>query len=182
MSISTLLANLSSRGGVAVSNLYRVDFGSAIGILSDKGIPVNELRDMDLYCRSTTMPGKHIMTQDYATWGHAAKQPQGFAEDDVEMVFEGTNDFFVKRILDEWTDLVIDPNTYLISYDAEYRADIRISSLNRNNGGEEVNYTILLEGAFPLGTKGFPLDDSADNTSVKFSATFAYDKFTIIRS
>lgn len=175
MSINSLLANINARGGVAQSNAYEVDFGGAAAILTSAGIPVNDMRDLNLYARSVNLPGRNIATADYAAWGHTAKYPTSFFEDDVEVTFDLTNDFFVKRLLDTWSQLAVRTDDFMFAYDDEYRADIRIRCTDAQ--GNPV-YSVLLKDAFPYSVKGVPLDDTADNTIARVGATFAFATFT----
>ena len=174
-SIANLKARVVERKGYAKSNRFVVDF-SATSTLFESVVPINNshLDDFNYFCETCSLPGRTTNTTDYSSWRQDIKIPIGYTNDDVEMTFNMTNDFYIKRLLDMWAGRVINYNTYLLNYDDYYRRDIKIYQLDEYN---KPTYGVLLIGAFPYSIKAIELNNGDSDTISKCSASFAYKEF-----
>lgn len=172
--IEDMKALIHRRGGLAKPNRFKVDFSG----LSGKLVEFNNdhFIDLNILVDSISIPGRTITTTDFGAWRHTVKVPTGYVEDDIEMVFNITNDFASKRILDAWAGLVISEESYLVSYDKDYKVDLNIHQLDENDNSV---YSAKIYGAFPISVKGLPLDNNSESAVSRCNATFAYDYFKV---
>ena len=129
---------------------------------------------MTLLCESAVLPGKQILTQEWAIYGHTIKVPYSFVQEDINCIFNITNDFYAKRIFDKWQNKVIDNEKFHINYDDEFKVDMRVRQLDENN---KPTYEYLLQGAYPISVQAMVVDNNADQQTQKLSVLFAYNNF-----
>jgi len=166
---------ISRRGGLAKPNRFKVDFAGLSAIRLD--VDVN-YSDLNFLVDNISIPGRVINTFEYAILNHSVKIPSAYDEDDVEIVFNLTNDFMPKKIIDAWAAKVINQGSYLASYATDYKCNVTISQLNEN---DDVVYAVILKGAYPIASKGLFLDNSAESTVSRFSCTLTYDRFENVK-
>jgi hypothetical protein len=166
--IDQFKAIITRRGGLAKANRFEVIISLPPGLTEDSG------RDLTLLCESTFLPGKQILTSEWAAYGHTIKIPYNFAQEDISCVFNVTNDFYVKRIFDKWQNLVVDNKKFHINYDNVFKADIRIRQLDEQ---DKVIYEMVLLGAYPISMQPIVLDNNSDQQTQKLSIAFAYNDF-----
>lgn len=132
-------------------------------------------RDLSFLCESVNLPGKQINTFEYDNGTRRPiKIPTGYIEDDVTMVFNLTNNYLVKNVLDDWMKSIINVDTYLLaSEENNYKKDIRINQLDENNS---IIYTAHLEKAYPITINSIELDSNAESAIQKVTAVFTYNK------
>jgi hypothetical protein len=169
---------IGRRGGLARPNRFMVNF---TGLLAQKpgsipipGLDPESTRDLNFLVDNISIPGRAINTFEYAIWNHPIKVPIGYDEDDIEIVFNLTNDFMPKKIIDAWSAIIINQSTYLAEYDDAYKRDIIIWQLDEN---DNIKYGVKLLGAYPLASKGLFLDNSSESTVSRFSCTLTFNKF-----
>jgi hypothetical protein len=188
-SIDAFKSMVTARHGLARANRFMVImkpptqslFSINLGrILFDTIVAGNDLnyrdfitdpRDIAMLCESASIPGKQIQTLDYSLWRQPVKVPMAYMNEDVTMVFHLTNDYYAKKLFTDWSNLVIDPKTYHLRYDNEYKADIIIQQLDHNNLPV---YATLLKGAYPVGVNSVTLDNN-DTATQKLTVVFTYD-------
>jgi hypothetical protein len=188
-SIDSFKSMITARHGLARANRFMVImkpptqtlFSFNLGrLLFDTIVAGNDLnyrdfitdpRDIAMLCESASIPGKQIQTLEYASWRQPVKVPMAYMNEDVTMVFHLTNDYYAKKLFDDWSNLVIDPKTYHLRFDPEYKADVIIQQLDSNNIPV---YARLLKNAYPVGVNSVPLDNN-DTATQKLSVTFTYD-------
>ena len=130
-------------------------------------------QDLNIFCESVSLPGKQINTIDYDIGiRRPLKIPTNYTEDDITMVFNLTNNYLAKKAIDEWMKSIIDVDTYLLSYDSDYKRKIEISQLDENNS---TVYSMTLKAAFPISMNAIEFDNGSENTVQKLSVTFAFD-------
>lgn len=173
-SIDKIKGIISRRGGLARPNRFMVDFTSlryeVPTASADATVDLNFLVD------NINIPGRAINTFEYSIWNHSIKIPAGYDEDDIEIVFNVTNDFLAKKIIDEWSAKVINQKTYLASYDNDFKKDINIWQLDDR---DKKIYGVKILGAYPISSKGLLLDNSAESTVSRFSCTLTYNRFEL---
>ena len=181
--ITKIISIVAKRGGgFARPNRFMVDFSGLLqpnigdGTVPIPGLDKESSRDLNFLVDNISMPGRAINTFEYAIWNHPIKIPIGYDEDDIEIVFNLTNDFMPKKIIDSWSSIIINQGSYLAEYDTAYKRDIIIWQLNEKN---EKIYGVKLRGAYPIASKGLFLDNSAESTISRFSCTLTFNRFEI---
>lgn len=167
MSIDILKASVARHRGYAKANRFSVNIFPAVttGI---RGI-TNEL---NLYADSVSIPGKQIGSYDYAlnSLMNIVKHPQGYTLEDVEITFNLTNTYFIKRLFDNWQKAIID-DKYMLHYPDNYEATILINQLDEKN---RFVYGVKLLQAYPITINNIGLSNESTNTISKLSVTFTY--------
>lgn len=171
--VDQLKSVISSKGGVARGNVYRVILPSRFGETSST---------LDLLCAATNIPGRQILTYDKGIGLKREKVAYGFASEDVNMSFTLLNDYSVRRYFEAWQARVVDTSSYQIQYKDTYTADVIIqqlqtgahanSGINFGFGSFNINinltdvgsvvYECKLENAFPTTLNAIALSDDAD--------------------
>lgn len=190
-SIDDLKSEIIKRGGIARTNrfnvimtppsqaLINIDIGVILSSLArndfNKNQLVNDPRTLSLICESATIPSLEIGVQtDINTDTYSSKRAISKTFGNVDFSFLVTNDFYVKRMFDDWVDMIIDEN-YRLGYKDEYTCDVTIQQLNLEN---EPIYGVTLYNAFPTSIGAMQLTSAADGES-KVTISMAYDKYVV---
>ena len=193
-SIENLKSSIVKHGGVAQENrfavymtppeqtLFNLDLNSIItgalsGTFNVRSL-INDPRDIAILCESCTLPGRQILTADYQSIKQSIKIPYGFINEDVTFTFLLTNDYYIKKIFDRWSDQIIGYNNYRANYLVNYVTDVTIVQLNKKN---LPIYKVVLHNAYPVTFNPITLDNNAENTAQKFSVTMTYENFFVDR-
>ena len=191
-SIDNLKSSIITHGGVAHENRFSVNFAppdqtlfnidlrniitSALsGTFNLKNL-YNNPRDITILCESCSLPGRQIMTLDYQLEKHAVKRPYSFFNDEVNFTFLMTNDYYMKKIFDKWSEQIMGFSNYRLNYLKDFAVPVTISQLNKKN---LPIYTVVLHNAFPVTFNSIALDNTAENSVQKFSVTMAYENFFV---
>ena len=191
-SIENLKSSIVKHGGVAQENrfavymtppeqtLFNLDLNSIItgalsGTFNVRSL-INDPRDIAILCESCTLPGRQILTADYQSIKQSVKIPYGFINEDVTFTFLLTNDYYIKKIFDRWSDQIIGYNNYRANYLNNYVTDVTIVQLNKKN---LPIYKVVLHNAYPITFNPITLDNNAENTAQKFSVTLTYENFFV---
>ena len=149
-----------------MANRFDVIFTLPAGVTTaDRG------RDLTLLCESASLPGKQITTMEWAAYGHHIKIPTGFILDDVNLTFNITNDYYAKKLFDEWQELIIGQKSYNLAYDSEFKSDMIIRQLDSQN---KPVFTAKLTQAYPITVNSIALDQNSENTIQKLIVAVAY--------
>ena len=189
-SIDNLKATIGKRGGIAKTNrfgvfmsppqasLLNIDLQSiGVSLLSGTFDPkslINDPRDVALLCESCSIPGKQIQTMEHSHFRQSVKIPNSYILEDIEFSFLLTNDYYIKKMFDNWTNLIIDPVTYKMNYKEVYQRDIVIQQLNEKNIPV---YGIKLKNAYPISVQAVALDNNATDSLQKLSVTMTFEDF-----
>ena len=149
--------------------------GALSGNLSIGGF-INDPRDVSLLCESCTLPGRAITTMEKQNVKQAVKVPYSFVNEDVTFTFILTGDYYMRKMFDNWLELVFDTNKYEMRYPDTYTTDIRIAQLNKQNIPV---YTVKLEKAYPTTINAISLDNTAENSIQKVSVNVTYENFVV---
>ena len=190
--INDLKSVFSKRQGPAYSNrfmlfmtppsasLLNLDVNAAItGVLGgglSLGGFINDPRDVSLLCESCTLPGRTVSTIDYQNVKQAVKIPYSFINEDVTFTFILTGDYYMRKMFDNWMNLVFDTDKYQLKYKDTYTTDVRIAQLNKNNIPV---YTVQLHNAYPTGINAITLDNTAESTIQKVTVNMTYETFVV---
>ena len=181
VTIDQFKATIGKRGGIATTNRFSVTITPPNQTLLDlRAIlggttVVNDPRDINILCQSCSLPGRLIMTGDYDAYGsNPRKYPHSTMGDDVTFTFLLTNDFYAKKFFDKWQKSIIDPVTQLVAYDADYKTDVFIQELNKDNN---VVYAVRLFDAFPTAIASVDLSNENTDSATSLSVTMTYKRF-----
>ena len=167
--IDNLLAAVNKRKGFAHPNRFSITFPELSGIID----PV-QARDFEFFCESTSIPGRQILTNDYSATRQIEKRPNGYANEDVNFVFNLTNDYFIRDVFNRWTNEVVDRDTYEVGYRSDYSLDIEIHQLDEEDSKV---YTCILRDAFPVTVQNIELSNATESSVQKLNVTMAYRDF-----
>jgi hypothetical protein len=196
-SIDNLKSTISKKGGVAMQNRFQIFFqpptansmksllnsdpkvlvGSLAKNAVTGGSPLNIIpdpRDISILCESVNLPGRQITTIDYQAEKQSIKIPYSAINEDVTMSFILTNDYYMKKLFDDWQSAVFDMNRYRAGYKKDFTTDIVIQQLNQQNIPV---YGVRLEGAFPVTVSSINLDNNSENTIQKLNVTLSYENY-----
>jgi hypothetical protein len=123
--IDQIKGQISSKGGVARGNIFRVKLPSLPGATST---------EVNLLCSKVNLPGKQIMTYDRTIGMKREKIAYGFVQDDVQMSFLLLNDYGIKKYFETWQSLAVNTDTYELGYKNEYTYQIQIEQLRKGVG------------------------------------------------
>jgi len=189
MSIDNLKSVVAKKGGLARPNRFNViftppsqsilnlDVGSIIGSVLSGNFEadnlINDPRDISLLCQSVTLPGRNISTFDHQDFKQSNKFPYTFIDDDVTISFLLTNDYYMRKMFDNWMSNIFSADSYIVGYKKNYAVDLIIQQLDQKNTPV---YGTKLEKAFPTAIESTELSQDGQEV-VRMSVTFAYDKF-----
>ena len=203
-SIEELKSLISSKNGLAMANqfLIQIPGASTLNIPGLSNLPFNvpaidnalnavsptlgELiggvpqgREMDLLCKTTTIPGKQILTRERGVGMQPELIAYGYADPDVSMSFHLLNDYGVMRFFEGWKRKIINEETSEVGYKLDYQRDIKIHQLRKpvaNKsvldravdivlGNDTIVYSVVLENAFPTSIQEVALSNELDALS-----------------
>lgn len=188
-SIEDLKGKLTSKNGIAAANQYRVELPRWSGASA---------RTLDVVCKEVNMPGKQVLTLDRQMGIFQEKVANGFAIEEVTMVFHVLNDYGVKKWFDTWQKEIVSesgPNAGYVAYKTDYTKSIRIHQLRKpiarfgfDLGPLDINfdafgstiYSVELEEAFPTTMTSIALSNETDGL-VEVSITFSYTKWRTVK-
>jgi len=191
--IEELKSVIGKKGGIARTNNFRILFtppqttlfnidpdqllGSFIGGGSGEFNPkniLNDPRDLSLLCQSANIPGAQIQTLEHAHGKQSVKAANTFIHEPVNLKFILTNDYYIKRLFDNWIHLEVDINNHTVGYKKDYSCDMVIQQLNPQG---KVVYGVKLLKAFPTTVTSIDLDSSNENAMGELSVTIDYDSY-----
>lgn len=161
--IAQFVTLIKQKGGVAKKNRFRIS-------ITETGFPDNG-RALSLLCESASFPSKTIQSFEFSSYRNPIKIPTGFANEDVSVVFHLTNDYYVKKIFDQWLNTIVDPD-YFISYDSTFKRTIEIFQLDEKD--QDV-YGVKLIDAYPVSVSAVELDNTQTNATQKLTVDFTYN-------
>ena len=186
--VDSLKGVFSKRGGVARANrfaifmtppsqsLLNLDLQGALSSALSGGFDpaslLNDPRDLAMLCESCSLPGLELTTLDYQTISFPIKLPNGYNAPDVEFSFLLTNDYYVRKMFDNWLNLIVPRDTYKVAYRDTYATDIVIQQLNEKNVPV---YGMRLENAFPISQSSIELNQTSADSLQKLTVSFTYE-------
>ena len=136
-SVDQLSSLITSKGGIAQPNLWKVQLPSLRGVTSSY--------DLNLLCRDVQLPGRQIVTQERTIGMKSKKVAYSYLQEDVSMTFLVLNDYGIKEYFETWHEQIIDFDTKELRYKDTYTYDITISQLKKKRKkGATLNFNINL--------------------------------------
>lgn len=162
-----LLATFRATAGAARANRYRVSFDRGQG---DR---------LDILCDSVTWPGRQIMTTEYYTDMKAIKKPYAFANEDINISFILTNNWYAWEYLKSWQSSTINQidtvtNALTVNLRQDYVRQVIIEHLDEQDRPRKI---VQLINAYPTTLASMELGNANENTIIRCTATLSYDNW-----
>lgn len=155
--------------------------------LSEKG-PESQFRDnkpeisriLALQCDTASLPGKAFQTVEGKTYGPTFKIPVAVQYQNMTLSFICTNDFYERKLFDNWMEVIMPQDTYNFRYprgtsiEENYYSTITV--FQYDDFVRQVFATILYD-AFPVSISAQPLSWADDNFH-KVTVDFGYTRYT----
>jgi|TARA_A100001015_G_C14921310_1_gene684438 hypothetical protein len=166
---------VSSKGGVARANVFRVRLPSLPGVASS--------RDISLLCKDVQLPGRQILTNERRIGLQFEKVAYGYAIQDINMTFHVMNDYGIKRYFETWQDLAVNQTSLEVGYYNDYTFQIVIDQLKKGVtlptysfgnfldlftprtvtvANDQIIYSCQLANAFPTTMNAIQLNNDQD--------------------
>lgn len=153
--------------GLARTNRFEVD------IIAPIKLSTNYNRVVSLLASDSMFPQLTIFHKSHRIFGPPNMRPifsdYGGEGLNIQFYIDGLMD--VKRFFEDWIGLVINHNTFSVSYQKDYISTIRIKQLNEIN---DVVYEVELYEAFPRNVNILELNQSANNQFHRLNVMFAF--------
>lgn len=156
----------AAKGGIARVNRYTVGFGLPNLLQKD----MFDLRAIELFCESITMPSINIATVPMRTFGEQREMPYDRNFENVTATFYVDTNMSVKSFFDTWVNSVINPYSRTTSYYEDYTTDLLITVLNVQ---DRKVYQVGLYEVYPKSVGQIQLDNNAKDI-MKINVNFAY--------
>jgi hypothetical protein len=177
VTIDELKSLVGSRSGMAMAAHFMVELPSL-------GVP-DAPREMNILCKSVTMPGKSIFTHDRRIDMLHEKVAYGYSITEVTMTFILLNDYGVKNYFDTWRSQILNEETLTVGYRNNYARLVKIhqlkkplsvqqgvSSIGKQASGGAVHSVELID-AFPTIVNSIELGNNPE-TPLEVNVTLSY--------
>lgn len=168
-----------NKSGLAKNNLFEA-------IITG---PVSIGNTSRLLCRSVSLPGVNIGTEDFRPHGYgpAIKRPMSFELEPVTCVFMVDGAFRIKNFLHRWAQLVFNYNNetmtanyqgvraYEAGYMRDYAGSVTIKVYPQND--PSVHYEYRYGNAYPISIGGIDIAWENGSEIMTMTASFAYNIF-----
>ncbi len=171
--------------GLAKPNLFKVEIifpaqspnSVTRNFFEEAGVDVSSMFRLNLFCETTELPGKAIVTTPIKTHGPPVKIPYNVQLEDVPMVFYVGEDMQEKKFFDAWQSMIGNPNTGDMNYFDEYTTTVNLTQLTED--GQEA-YTVSLKKAYPIVMSPVTLSMADSNNIHRLPIVFAYRKWEYV--
>jgi hypothetical protein len=182
MANNTLINFLSQvlSKGFARPTRYEVNVLPPTGIINTLTNIRGASYKVNLLCEMAALPQLNILTRNQRTYGPFTPKPFGvdYGGEALTMSFYVDQEMDVKAFFDSWMKIIVNPNTFNVSYMRNYTSNIIINQLNDI---DQVVYRIMLEDAFPRTMNMLELNASATNQIHRLNVTFTYRKYNVLQ-
>jgi hypothetical protein len=126
-----------------------------------------------LYCEMASLPPVNISTKSFKIFGPTYQRPFGaeYGGEGISLTFHVDRDMNVKKFFDDWTSVVVDPDSGLVNYQENYTSTITLKQLDEQ---DNITYELELYEAFPRSSNLLELNNSAQNQTHRLNVLFAY--------
>ena len=169
-SLERFSAAVLSGSGLARTNRFEVNISVPSG-LGAKGYVVGDL--VNMYCEQTNFPILNINTKSFKIFGPSYQRPisSEYGGEGLSMTFHVDREMKIKRFFEDWMHLIINKNTFAVSYQEKYTTTINIKQLDEMNN---VTHEVELLEAFPRNMNMMELNNSSSNQTHRLNMLFAY--------
>ena len=171
--VEQMKSTITRKGGLAYANQWRV-------ILPTITTSAMTATDLDVTCRSVSLPGRQILTQERIIGMKPKKNAYAYGAEDVSMTFIVMADQGIKRYFDDWMASIINFGTQGLTYKDFYVSDITINQLKKpqvekvDYSPNDVAYSCRLIRAFPTTVNALELNNEQGNL-LELNVQFSYD-------
>ena len=131
-------------------------------------------RGLDIMCAQTSLPGKMINVSETRYNGDTVKAGHSILYGQHQFTFKVSTDMFEKTIIDNWMNIVVNPNTHEVGYHRDYATNIIINQLNTN---DQIVKSIMLEDAWPVNVNELIVSNLEFNNTHELMVQFAYRRW-----
>jgi len=133
-------------------------------------------RFISLMCEGASLPAMGISTKQFRVYGAPYQRPvsSDFGGDGINLSFYVDKDMETKSFFDAWMFNVVNPNSFNVSYQADYVSQIKITQLDEK---DKETYSVYLEDAFPRAMNLMDLSMNSTNQTHKLNVTFSYRRW-----
>lgn len=153
--VDDLKSLVSLKGGMARSNLFRVELPSFAGATKE---------EINLLCRNVVLPGRQIISREKSIGIQNRKVAYGHLYQEVNMTFSLMNDYGIKKYFEYWQSKAVNQTSYEIGYKKEYAKPVKIQQLKKSTNPTEndIIYEVELYDAFPVTMNDIALSNDTD--------------------
>jgi len=169
------LKSIFNKRDVALANRFKVDFSGMATLSRSLDITDQDLRDLSYLVDSTVMPGRQLQTFGYDLYRHPTEVPTGYVNEGFSIEFNMPGDMMPKKVFDNWINLVVNSETYLMKYAAEFKCNLHIIQTDLV---DKKSYVLELDQVFPKTIRGISYSQSSGELT-KFGVEFAYNDIRI---
>jgi len=174
---AALDSSIDSTGNEPPISKLKSMFGEAVKVIrifTGGGSAAEYTRGLDLMCSQTELPGKTINTSETKYNGDVHKVGQSVMYGNQQFTFHVSQDMYEKTIIDQWMNMVVDPETHEISYLSDYAVTINIFQLDQN---DKIVHAVALLDAFPVMMNPLTMSNSEHNNVHELMVQFAYRRW-----
>lgn len=152
--------------GLARQNRFTLDISIPFGLNNT----YNELQLVHLFCEQAVLPGIALSTQPVRTFGENREVVYDRNFENIALTFLVDSNMLVKKLFDDWMNIIVDPFTRLNGYYENYATQMNIIVQNIANNDM---YECVLFEAYPKSIQAITLDNNSKDV-MKLNVTFAY--------
>jgi hypothetical protein len=178
------MVNRVNQYGTVRPNRFKIEFvGPAIEEAS-RGYYVTYKRPdgsegyqnrISLSCKSFSMPGRGISTQDYKTRGLLRKMPYGrIYTNEVSCTLLLGAEMWERKVFERWMDSIVDPNSGRFHYYDSYVCDAFVTLYTDK---DVPVYKICLTELYPTSIDALELDAEGGERLLQQNITFSFRRY-----
>ncbi len=155
--------------GLARNNRFEVLLTPPAGLING----IEEAKLVSLLAESTNFPPINVGVTSQRIFGPSYQRPKfiEFGGDNIVINFLVDKDMIVKTFFEDWIELIVEPNTYVVGYQDEYIVDFQINQLDE---ADNILYTVDIFDAFPRSVNIMDLSNNNTNNFHRLAVSFAY--------
>jgi hypothetical protein len=163
--IKDFVAQVKSKG-LARTNRFAVVFTPPAGVSSAT------LKNILLFCSNATLPGTNYATVQNRSFGEFREVPYEKLYDTCTLEFYVDTELQVKKLFDDWINVIQDPTTRTFNYYNDYISNMLIEVQDLN---DKTRYQMILRECYPKSISSIQLDQgSKDVMKVQVQMMYKY--------
>lgn len=130
-------------------------------------------RTLSLFCEETNFPPVIVNSKAYKIFGPSYQRPVSadYGGEGLSITFHVDREMNLKFLMDDWINLVVEKDTFLLNYQGEYITNMRLHQLNDE---DNLVYTCEFYEVFPRSINVMPLNNNTTNQTHRMTVMFAY--------
>lgn len=159
-------------GGLARANRFAVVFAPP-----QKIVPAT-LSKILLFCDSVQLPGQNFSTTQNRTFGEFREVPYERIYDNITLSFYVDKEMRVKRLFDDWQNIIANPTTRTYGYYDDYVCPVM--TIEVQDIEDKTRYSVSLHECYPKTVNAIQLDHNSKDI-MKLSVGMQYKYWTATR-